>query len=88
MGFRFMARMVMVVRAVGALVLMVVHLGRPAMGVLMEMFVLVLVGMAVSMLMVVRLAVMGMFMRVRMIVVMRMHVFVFVLAFHNLSSLS
>jgi len=83
MRFRFMAGMVMVMRAVAALVLMVVYLGSPAMGVLMEMFVLVLVGMAMGMLMAVRLAVMGMFVGVCMNVVMRMQMLVFVFSFHN-----
>jgi hypothetical protein len=87
MVFRFMAGMIMVMRAVVARMVMVVRLGSPAMGVLMEMFVQVLVRMSVGMLMEVHLAVMGMFVRVRMSVVMRMQVLVFVLSFHKLSSL-
>ncbi len=83
MGFRFMARMVMVMGAVVARVVMVVYLGSPAMGVFMEMFVRVLVGVAMGMFMAVRLAVMGMFVGVRMSVVMRMQMLVFVLSFHN-----
>ena len=83
MGFRFVAGMVMVMKAVVGRVIMVVHLGSPAMGVLMEMFVQVLVAMAMGMLMVVHLAVMGMFVGVRMGVVMRMQMLVFVLSFHN-----
>ncbi len=71
MGYRFMAGMVMVMRPVVARVIMVVYLGGPAVGVLMEMFVQVLVGMAMGMLMAVHLAVMGMFVGVRMSVVMR-----------------
>ena len=78
-----MAGMVMVMKAVVTRVVMVVHLGSPAMGVLMEMFVQVLVGMAMGMLMAVRLAVVGMFVGVRMIVVVRMQMLVFVLSFHN-----
>ena len=83
MGFRFMAGMVMVMRPVVTRVLMVVRLGEPAMGVLMEMFVHVLVGMGMGMLMAVRLAVMGMFVGVRMSMVMRVQMLVFVLSFHN-----
>ena len=83
MGLRFMVRMVMVMRAVIARVIMVVCLGSPPMGVLMEMFVQVLVGMAMGMLMAVHLAVMGMFMGVPMRVVMGMQMLVFVLSFHN-----
>jgi len=82
-GFCFMARMVMVMRAVVASVIMVVYLRSPAMGVLMEMFVQVLVGMPMGMLMAVDLAVMGMFVGVCMRVIMRMQMFVFVLSFHN-----
>ena len=70
-------------RAVVARVVMVMYLGRSAMGVLMEMFVQVLVAMAMGMLMTVHLAVVGMFVGVRMDVVMRMQVLVFVLSFHN-----
>jgi len=83
MGFRFMAGMVMVMRPVVTRVLMVVCLGGPGMGVLMEMFVQVFVGMAMGMLMAVHFAVMGMFVGVRMSVVMRMQMLVFVLSFHN-----
>ncbi len=75
--------MVVVMRAVVARVVMVMYLGRSAMGVLMEMFVQVLVAMAMGMLMTVHLAVVGMFVGVRMDVVMRMQVLVFVLSFHN-----
>jgi len=83
MGFHFVAGMVMVMRAVVARVVMVVHLGSRAMRVLVEVFVHVLVSMAMSMLMAVRLAVVGMFVRVLMNVVMRMQMLVFVLSFHN-----
>jgi hypothetical protein len=83
MGLRFMVRMVMVMRAVIARVIMVVCLGSPPMGVLMEMFVQVLVPVSMNMLVAVRLAVMGMFVRMRMSVVMRMQMLVFVLSFHN-----
>ena len=88
MCFRFMAGMIVVMRAVVARVVMVVQLGNRAMRMLMEMFVQVLVPMNMGMLMAVRLAVMGMFVRVRMSVVMCMQVLVFVLSFHNISSLS
>ena len=83
MGFRFMTRMVMVVKAVVARVVMVVGLGSTSMGVLVEMFVQVLVPVSMNMLVAVRLAVMGMFVRMRMSVVMRMQMLVFVLSFHN-----
>jgi hypothetical protein len=82
-GFRLMAGVVMVMSAVVACVVMVVHLGSFPMGVFVEMFVQVLVGMAMGVLMAVHLAVMGMFVGVRMIVVMRVQVLVFVLSFHN-----
>ncbi|HYA42360.1 MAG TPA: hypothetical protein VEF34_13725 [Syntrophobacteraceae bacterium] len=81
--FRLVTWMVMVMRAVVARVVMVVHLGSPAVRVLMEMFVQVLVSMAVGMVMAVRLTVMRMFVGVRVIVVVRMQMFVFVLSFHN-----
>gem|GEM_PF-6353479 len=71
MGSRFMAGMVMVMRAVVARVVMVVCVGSTAMGVLMEMFVQVL------------MAIMGMFVGVRMSVVMSVQMLVFVLSFHN-----
>jgi hypothetical protein len=83
MEFRFVAWMVMVMRAVVTRMVMVVHLGSPAMGVFMQMFVQVLVGMLMSMLMAVCLAVMRMFVGVRMAVVMPMQMLVFVLSFHN-----
>ena len=88
MGFRFMAGMVMVMRAMVPCVFMGVYLKRSIMRVLVEMLVQVLVGMAVAMLMAVHLAVMGMFVGVRMDVVMRMQMPVFVLSFHNYSSFS
>jgi len=61
MGFLFVAGMFMIMRAVLARVIVVARLGRPAMRVLMKMFVQVLVRMSMGMLMLVRLAVMGMF---------------------------
>ena len=88
MRFRFMVWMLMVMMTMSPRMVMVVDLGRSAMGVLMEMFVQVLVGMAMSMLMAVRLAVVGMFVGVRMNVFMRMQMLVFVRSFHNQSSLS
>ena len=80
--------MVMIMGAVVARVVMVVHLGRSSMGVLMEMFVQVLVCMRMSMLVTVHLAVVGVFVGVRMSVIMRMQMLVLVLSFHNYSSLS
>lgn len=88
MGFRFMAGMVMVMRAMVASMVMVVYVGNSSVGVLVEMFVQVLVSMIVGVLMAVRLTVMGMFVRVRMSVVMPVQMLVFVLSFHNESSLS
>jgi len=88
MGFGFMARMVMVVRPVVARVLMVVCLGGTTVRVFMEMFVQVLMGMSMGVLMAVHLAVMGMFVGVRMSVVMSVQMLVFVLSFHDKSSLS
>jgi hypothetical protein len=86
-GFGFMAGMVMVMRAVFARMVMVMHFGPTAMGVLMEMFVQVLVRMSMCMLVQVRLAVMRVLVRVRMCVVMLVQVLMFVLSFHKLSSL-
>jgi hypothetical protein len=88
MGFRFMAWMVMVMGSVVTRVVMVVYLGSPAVGVLVQMFVQVLMGVNMGVLMAVHFAVMGMFVGVRMNVVMRMQMLVFVLSFHNYSSLS
>ena len=48
MGFGFMARMVMVMRAVVARVVMIVRLGSTTMGVLMEMFVQVFMSMSMG----------------------------------------
>ena len=86
MGFRFMARMVMVMSPVVARVVMVVRLGSAAMGVLMEMFVQVFMAMSMGVLVAVYLAVMRMFVRVRMSVVMRVQMLVFVFSFHDKSS--
>ncbi len=80
MGFRFMARMVMVMKAVVARMVMIVCVGCTAMGVLMEMFVQVLVAVCTP--------VMRMFVGVRMTMVVSVQMLVFVLSFHNKSSLS
>jgi RsiW-degrading membrane proteinase PrsW (M82 family) len=82
-GFRLVIGVIMVMRAMLATVFVVVHIGSPAMRVVMVMFVLVLVRVAMAVLMLVRLAVMGMFVRMLMSVVMRMQMLVFVFSFHS-----
>lgn len=81
-----MAGMVMVMSAMVARVVMVVHLGSTAMGVLVEMLVQVLVAMSMGVLMAVHRAVVGMLMRVRMSVVVPMQMLVLVFSLHDKSS--
>ncbi len=88
MGFRFMTGMIMVMTAVVARVVVVVYVGRSAMGVLVEMLVQVLVCMSMGVLMAVFDAVVGMVMGMRVRVIMSVQMLVLVLSFHDKSSLS
>lgn len=87
MSFHLMAGMVMVVRPVLSRMVVIMDMGRTAVGMVVKMFVHVLMSMGMSMLMGVHLAVVRVLVGVRMGVFMRMQMLVFVFSFHDESSL-